>query len=104
MSRNEAGLDNLIARTEYGTCLECKVGEVHVRPERRFPVLGVSGSISWSLAELAYDFYAQKFPSAASLQSLEDIYDRGGFAPEALDSLLPEGYPWLAAYQSRVRR
>lgn len=99
---SEARFDNMMARVEYGGCKDCEVGEPHPHPERRFPVLGTRLMIPWSVAEMAYAAYAEKFPGAARIQDCERIAQRGGFAPEELDDLLRSTLPnWLDSARER---
>ena len=46
----------------------------------------IVASIPWSVAEIAYKEYARKYRSS---QTLERLYERGGFYDEELDMLYP---------------
>lgn len=53
--------------------------------EPRFPILGEEITVSWSLAEDAYEAYVAEF---GHRQSLERIAERGGFSRKELVHLL----------------
>lgn len=102
---SDGPLDAYIARIEngQGRCQDCVVGEPHVHPERRFPLLHGGLTVPWSVAEMAYVEYAEKFPGSASLQSLERIAQRGGFSPEEMDDLLRQALPsWVESVRDRT--
>jgi len=47
----------------------------------------IVASIPWSVAEKAYEGYVHQY---GRCQTLERIYERGGFYPDELDQLYPE--------------
>jgi hypothetical protein len=56
-------------------------------------------SIPWSVAEMAYSVYAQKFGTG---QSLKHLAERGGFGPSEMDEFYP-GWMEAAAEVIRLR-
>lgn len=68
---------------------------------KRFPVIGESFDIPWSVAEVVYKGYSQDYPGR---QTLERLAERGGFSVWELDYYFPlwrEQVKWVEQWESK---
>lgn len=70
--------------------------------EKTFPIMRQPNyhsphptTIPWSIAEMAYSVYRNRYSSE---QSLQNLADRGGFGPGEMDTLLPNWCALVAQY------